>query len=214
MNAMPDRSQPTVVAILRGLTESDAVGVGSCLYEAGLRTIEVPLNSPGPLGTIATLRRLLPDDCLVGAGTVLTQQQVRWCHDAGAELIVSPDTNPDVIAETLSLGMQSLPGTATPSEALRAANAGATGIKIFPALQVGLTGFTAWTAILPDHLGLIPVGGVDRSNLSAWLAAGATGVGIGSSLYRPGISLEDLSQRAIALMTTAQSATEGTRESE
>ena len=206
MNAAADTQYPALIAILRGLTESDACTVGRCLYEAGLRTVEVPLNSPEPLRTITTLRALLPDDCLVGAGTVLTAGQVRLCHDAGAQIIVSPNTDTGVITATLELGMQSLPGTATPSEAFRAISAGATRIKIFPAAQVGFDGLKAWTAVVPRETGLIPVGGVDRSNLGAWLAAGATGFGIGSSLYRPGITVEDLRQRADSLIEAVQSA--------
>jgi 2-dehydro-3-deoxyphosphogalactonate aldolase len=173
--------------------------------------VEVPLNSPEPLRTITILRALLPDDCLVGAGTVLTAEQVRLCHDAGAQIIVSPNTDTGVITETLELGMQSLPGTATPSEAFRAIGAGATRIKIFPAAQVGFDGLKAWTAVVPREIGLIPVGGVDRSNIGAWLAAGATGLGIGSSLYRPGITVEDLRQRAISLIEAVQSAATSTR---
>jgi len=206
MNTAAEQEPATLIAILRGLTESDAAAVGRCLYEAGLRTVEVPLNSPEPLRTITTLRALLPDDCLVGAGTVLTAEQVRLCHDAGAQIIVSPNTDTGVITETLELGMQSLPGTATPSEAFRAIGAGATRIKIFPAAQVGFDGLKAWTAVVPREIGLIPVGGVDRSNIGAWLAAGATGLGIGSSLYRPGITVEDLRQRAISLIEAVQSA--------
>jgi len=185
MNTAADKDPATLIAILRGLTESDAAAVGRCLYEAGLRTVEVPLNSPEPLRTITTLRALLPDDCLVGAGTVLTAEQVRLCHDAGAQIIVSPNTDTGVITETLELGMQSLPGTATPSEAFRAIGAGATRIKIFPAAQVGFDGLKAWTAVVPREIGLIPVGGVDRSNIGAWLAAGGSATGA-RSLVRAG----------------------------
>lgn len=197
----------TVVAILRGLSGADAVAVGTCLYDAGLRTLEVPLNSPDPLVSIAALRDVLPEDCLVGAGTVLTAQQVRDCHAAGAGLVVSPNTDPNVIAQTTVLGMQSLPGAATPSEAFRALKAGATTVKVFPAVQVGLEGLRAWRAVLPHGTSLVPVGGVDAADVGTWFDAGAVGVGIGSALYRPGISLTDLQQRAVALLEAVQSAT-------
>lgn len=197
----------TLVAILRGLDGTDAVVVGRCLYDAGLRTLEVPLNSPDPLGSIAALRDALPEDCLVGAGTVLTAQQVRDCHAAGAGLVVSPNTDPDVIAQTTALGMRALPGAATPSEAFRALDAGATTVKVFPAVQVGPEGLGAWRSVLPPGTALVPVGGLDADAVGTWFDAGADGVGIGSTLYRPGISLTDLRRRALALLEAVQSAT-------
>jgi 2-dehydro-3-deoxyphosphogalactonate aldolase len=210
----PAEAAPTrLIAILRGLTDRDAAAVGTCLYETGIRALEVPLNSPDPLRTIATLRALLPADCLVGAGTVVTTDQVQRCHDAGAQIIVSPNTNVDVIARTLDLGMQSLPGAATPSEAFTAIAAGATRVKIFPAEQVGIGGLRAWAVVLPPGTGLIPVGGVDESNAAAWLTAGAAGLGIGSSLYTPGIAIDDLRQRAISLITAVTTAPSSARES-
>ncbi|MCZ2404695.1 2-dehydro-3-deoxy-6-phosphogalactonate aldolase [Paenarthrobacter sp. Z7-10] len=195
-----------LIAILRGLTTADAKDVGECLYEAGFRSLEVPLNSPEPLATIRVLRDLLPADCLVGAGTVLTVDQVAQCADAGAQTIVSPNTDTAVIAETVRLGMESYPGAATPSEAFAAIGAGARNVKLFPAEQVGTAGLKAWTAVVPQHIGLLPVGGVTASNIAAWLAAGATGFGIGSSLYRPGITVEDLRPRADAIFTAWETA--------
>lgn len=204
---------PGLIAILRGLTNAEAADVGRCLYEAGFRSIEVPLNSPDPFRTIGTLRASVPADCLVGAGTVTTVHDVRRCHEAGAQTIVSPNTNTDVVAETVRLGMLSFPGAATPSDAFAAIGAGAGNVKIFPAEQVGITGLTAWTAVIPKEIGLIPVGGVDASNIGAWLAAGATGFGLGSSLYRPGITLDDLRERAGNLTTAWESALASTRKS-
>ncbi|TFC93543.1 2-dehydro-3-deoxy-6-phosphogalactonate aldolase [Cryobacterium sp. TMT3-29-2] len=203
-----------LIAILRGLTVSDAVPVGECLYESGFRTLEVPLNSPDPLLTISALKEALPANCMVGAGTVLTVKQVRQCHEAGAQIIVSPNTDVAVIAETIRLGMLSFPGAATPSDAFAAIGAGATSVKIFPADQVGINGLKAWTAVVPKEIGLIPVGGVDAANIGEWMAAGATGFGIGSSLYKPGIAVEELRQRAIAMIAAWASSLDSTRKSE
>jgi 2-dehydro-3-deoxyphosphogalactonate aldolase len=188
-----------LIGILRGLTNADAVRVGQCLYSAGFRALEVPLNSPDPLRTISTLRASLPADCIVGAGTVITVDQVRRCHGAGAQIIVSPNTDIAVVAETVRLGMSSFPGTATPSEAFAAVAAGAGSVKVFPAEQVGIAGLKAWSAVIPKEIGLIPVGGVDASNIGTWLDAGATGFGIGSALFTPGIALDDLFQRAVGM---------------
>ena len=203
-----------LIAILRGLTVSDAVPVGECLYESGFRTLEVPLNSPDPLLTISALKEALPANCMVGAGTVLTVKQVRKCHEAGAQIIVSPNTDVAVIAETIRLGMLSFPGAATPSDAFAAIGAGATSVKIFPADQVGINGLKAWTAVVPKEIGLIPVGGVDAANIGEWMAAGATGFGIGSSLYKPGIAVEKLRQRAVAMIAAWASSLDSTRKSE
>jgi 2-dehydro-3-deoxyphosphogalactonate aldolase len=175
--------------------------------------MEVPLNSPEPLQTITTLRKELPADCTIGAGTVITAAQVRQCHQAGAQIIVSPNTNTDVITETVRLGMGSFPGAATPSEAFAAIGAGAKFVKIFPAEQVGIAGLKAWTAVVPKEIGLIPVGGIDASNIAAWLKAGATGFGIGSALYKPGIAVEDLRQRAVCMTAALESALTSSRTS-
>ncbi|MEB0286788.1 2-dehydro-3-deoxy-6-phosphogalactonate aldolase [Cryobacterium sp. 10I1] len=204
---------PGLIAILRGLTTEEAPEVGQCLYDAGFRSLEVPFNSPDPLATITALRELLPLDCLVGAGTVLTVDQVRQCHDAGGQIIVSPNTNTAVIAETVRLGMQSFPGAATPSDAFAAIGAGAKNVKIFPSEQVGINGLKAWTAVVPKEIHLIPVGGIEATNIGIWMAAGATGFGIGSSLYKPGIAIEDLRQRAIAMIAAWKSALASTRKS-
>jgi len=197
VNEDPSSLHPSgLVAILRGLDPAEAQAVGECLYGSGFRSLEVPLNSPQPLKSIEILRRTLPADAVVGAGTVLTVDQVRACHTAGAQIIVSPNTNVAVIAETVALGMESFPGAATPSNAFDAIEAGATNVKIFPAEQVGLAGFKAWTAVLPKDIRLIPVGGITEENMQQWVEAGATGFGIGSSLYKAGRSLKDLKTRA------------------
>lgn len=195
------------VAILRGLTPQEAPEVGQRLYKAGFRALEVPLNSPDPLTSIRLLRKQLPQDCAVGAGTVLTVEEVHAAHEAGSGIIVSPVMNPEVIAETARLGMRSYPGVATPTEAFSAVKAGARSLKLFPSDAVGIPGMKAWQAVLPQDIEFLPVGGVDASNLGAWVTAGASGAGIGSSLYKPGITVEDLSSRAVALVQAWRSAT-------
>ncbi|MGP9784284.1 2-dehydro-3-deoxy-6-phosphogalactonate aldolase [Arthrobacter sp. MYb211] len=201
MNETPSPLHPSgLVAILRGLDPAQAQAVGESLYASGFRALEVPLNSPEPLKSIEILRRVLPADAVVGAGTVLTVSQVRACHGAGSQIIVSPNTNLKVIEETVALGMDSFPGAATPSNAFDAIEAGAQNVKIFPAEQVGLVGFKAWTAVIPKEIRLLPVGGITEENMQVWAEAGATGFGIGSSLYKAGRSLEDLKTRADKLV--------------
>ncbi len=207
MTAASEDRPRTLIAILRGVTEQEAADVGRCLYDAGFRALEVPLNSPDPLRSIIAIRAAVPLDCAVGAGTVLAIDQVRRCHEAGAEMIVSPNTDPEVIRETVRLGMRTFPGAATPTEAFAALAAGARDVKIFPADQVGAAGLRAWTAVLPRGTGLLPVGGVDASNMAAWCAAGATGFGIGSSLYRAGVDIDDLHRRAVEIRSAWVAAT-------
>lgn len=176
-----------LVAILRGLTPAEAHAVGDAIVEAGFRLLEVPLNSPEPLKSIELMRKRFPQ-ALVGAGTVLNVQQVRDVHAAGGELIVSPDCKPEVIAESVKLGMISLPGVMTPTEAFAALDAGATGLKMFPAELASPAVVKALLAVLPAGTPLMPVGGISPDNMDTWRAAGATGFGIGSSLYKPGKS--------------------------
>ena len=178
-----------LIAILRGLPPADALAIGQALHAAGFALWEVPLNSPDPLTSIATLRAAFPD-VLVGAGTVLTPQQVREVHAAGGQLVVSPNCNPDVIDETVRLGMISLPGILTPTEAFTALVHGAHGLKLFPAELASPAVVKALLAVLPKGCDLFPVGGVAPDTLAAWHQAGATGFGIGSSLYKPGKSAQ------------------------
>ncbi|MGJ7491680.1 2-dehydro-3-deoxy-6-phosphogalactonate aldolase [Variovorax sp. ZT4R33] len=179
--------QLPLVAILRGLTPEEAPAVGNALVDAGFRLLEVPLNSPRPLESIALLRQRFPD-ALVGAGTVLSAQQVRDVHTAGGALIVSPNFHAEVVAEASRLGLVSLPGVATPTEAFGALAAGATGLKLFPAEAASPAVLKAWLAVLPQGTPLMPVGGISPTNMDAWRTAGATGFGIGSALYKPGKS--------------------------
>ncbi|HKU36419.1 MAG TPA: 2-dehydro-3-deoxy-6-phosphogalactonate aldolase [Paenarthrobacter sp.] len=195
-----------LVAILRGITPAEAEPVAKALYAAGFRFIEVPLNSPEPFESIRTMRNALPNDCSVGAGTVLTVEDVERAREAGSNIIVSPNTDSQVIEATVAAGMRSYPGVATPSEAFRAIKAGASSLKLFPADAVGIEGMKAWLAVLPSHVELLPVGGVDKSNLGAWADAGARGAGIGSTLYKPGRPAEEVAERAVELVAAWQKA--------
>ena len=184
-----------LVAILRGLTPAEAVPVGRALVDAGFRILEVPLNSPDPLASISALAHAVPQ-AWVGAGTVLRRSEVGPVQAAGGRVIVSPNFDADVISEARDLGIVSLPGVATPTEAFAALEAGATGLKLFPAEMIGPPVVKAIRAVLPRDALLLPVGGITPTSLAAYRAAGADGFGIGSALYTPGIAIESLRQRA------------------
>lgn len=188
--------QLPLVAILRGLTPAEAPAVGDAIVEAGFRLLEVPLNSPQPLESIALLRKRFPD-ALVGAGTVLGAEQVRDVHAAGGELIVAPNFNAEVIAEATRLGLVSLPGIMTPTEAFGALAAGATGLKLFPAELATPAVVKALLAVLPKGTPLMPVGGITPDNMRAWRDAGSAGFGIGSALYKPGKSAAAVREDAL-----------------
>lgn len=188
-----------LIAILRGLTPQEAPAVGDAIVESGFRLLEVPLNSPRPLDSIASMRERFPG-AMVGAGTVLTAQQVRDVHAAGGTLVVSPNFDAGVVAETVRLGMISLPGVATPSEAFGALAAGASGLKLFPAEAASPAVVKAWLAVLPRGTALMPVGGIAPATMAAWRAAGATGFGIGSALYKPGKSAAAVAEDARAFV--------------
>jgi 2-dehydro-3-deoxyphosphogalactonate aldolase len=186
-----------LVAILRGLPPSDAQAVGALLLGAGWRLLEVPLNSPDPLASIAMLARRHPD-ALVGAGTVMTAADVAAVHAAGGRLIVSPHFDARVVEAAASLGLVCLPGVATPSEAFAALEAGATGLKLFPAEMIPPAAVKAMRAVLPPDALLMPVGGIAPLNMAAYRAAGASGFGIGSALYQPGRDLQAVAAAAQA----------------
>jgi 2-dehydro-3-deoxyphosphogalactonate aldolase len=188
-----------LVAILRGLTPAEAQPVGEVLWQAGFRIIEVPLNSPSPLESIQTLRQSLPH-ALVGAGTVMSVADVHAVHSAGGQLIVSPNCNVEVIRAAVGLGMVCLPGVVTPTEAFAALDAGAQGLKFFPADLVPPSAVKAMRAVLPADCLLIPVGGISPANMPAYLQAGASGFGMGSNLYTTGKTLEAIRQSAIELI--------------
>ncbi|KVP57319.1 2-dehydro-3-deoxy-6-phosphogalactonate aldolase [Burkholderia ubonensis] len=179
-----------LIAILRGITPGDAAAHGHALYEAGFRIVEVPLNSPEPFDSITALRRALPDDAIVGAGTVLRPEYVDRVRDAGGALIVMPHSDGAVIRRARELGLASAPGVATPTEAFAALANGADVLKMFPAEQLGLTVVKAWRAVIDRAVPLVPVGGVTPDNMQAFLAAGANGFGLGTALYRPGQSAD------------------------
>ena len=181
--------QLPLVAILRGLTPPAAPAIGHALVDAGFVLLEVPLNSPQPLRSIEALAAQHPD-LLIGAGTVLSAQDVREVHAAGGRLIISPHFDAEVVQEALRLGLACLPGVATPSEAFAALKAGAHALKLFPAEMLPPSVVKALRAVLPASVPLLPVGGVSPDNLAAYRQAGATGFGIGSALYKPGQSAE------------------------
>ncbi|WP_264588327.1 MULTISPECIES: 2-dehydro-3-deoxy-6-phosphogalactonate aldolase [unclassified Sphingobium] len=189
-----------LVAILRGLTPEEAPAIGVALIEAGLRCIEVPLNSPRPLESIAALARL-PGGALIGAGTVLSVDAVDQVAQAGGRVIVSPNMNPQVIRRTKALGLLSMPGIATPSEAFAAIDAGADVLKLFPAEMHSPAVLKAMKAVLPADIPVLVVGGIGPDNMAAWRSAGAAGFGIGSSIYQPGLDMAQVRQRADAMVT-------------
>jgi 2-dehydro-3-deoxyphosphogalactonate aldolase len=185
---------------LRGVLPGKVIEVADVLYGAGFRVIEVPLNSPQPFASISALAGALPADCLVGAGTVLTGQDVQRTHAAGGRLIVAPNCDAQVIAAATKLGMRVMPGIATATEAFGAAHAGATDLKLFPASSYGPQHLRALCTVLPKEIRIFPVGGVTAEQIPGWLAAGAAGFGFGSELFRPEYSLEDIERRAQLLV--------------
>ncbi len=185
-----------LIAILRGLKPDEAVEIGEAIVAAGFRCLEVPLNSPEPLESIRRLRAALDGRALVGAGTVLSVEAAREVADAGGQLVISPNTNIKVIAETKTLGLLSLPGFFTPSEAFAALDAGADALKLFPAEIAGPKGLKAVRAVLPPATRIYPVGGVDPDSMAAWRSAGASGFGIGSGVFKPGQTPEQTGLQA------------------
>ncbi|MEN2506239.1 2-dehydro-3-deoxy-6-phosphogalactonate aldolase [Stutzerimonas stutzeri] len=195
-----------LIAILRGLRPEEAESIGSALYAAGIRIIEVPLNSPQPLRSLEILRRTLPDDCLVGAGTVLSAEQVQAVKAAGGQLIVMPHCDVQVLRAAKDAGLYLAPGVATPSEAFAALTAGADALKVFPAEQVGIGAMKAWLAVLPPGTALLPVGGITPDNMAPYLRAGAAGFGLGSALYSPGLPADEVGRRAQAFIQARRAA--------
>lgn len=187
-----------LVAILRGLTPDESIDIGHVLVAAGFRMLEVPLNSPQPFESIRRLAGTLGEATLVGAGTVLDPADVARVANVGGRLIVMPHADVAVIRAAKAAGLLCVPGVATPTEAFAALAAGADGLKLFPAEQSSPAVLKAWRAVLPREVPVLPVGGIAPDTMAPWVAAGAAGFGIGSSLYAPDRSLDDTSQRARA----------------
>lgn len=198
-----------LVAILRGITPAEAVEVGGALIDAGLRIVEVPLNSPEPLDSIARLVSAHGARALIGAGTVLDVAAVDAVAATGARLIVSPNTDTDVIRRSKALGMVSLPGMFTPTEAFAGLRAGADALKLFPGEASTPKHVSAMRAVLPAGARLLVVGGVEAATMPGWMAAGANGFGIGSWLYKPGRSPSEVSQRARDIVASWRAAARG-----
>lgn len=175
-----------LIAILRGITTEEAIPVCETLINEGITTIEVPLNSPNPIDSIALMVKTFGNNALIGAGTVLSRQDVAAVAGVGGQLIVSPNADPEVITATKAAGLQSWPGVLTPTECFAALKAGATGLKVFPGFAMGIDGLKAIRAVLPPETQVYMVGGVGPDGFSEWKAAGANGFGIGSALYKPG----------------------------
>ena len=189
-----------LIAILRGVTPADAADHGLALYEAGFRIMEVPLNSPQPFDSIAAIRKALPADAIVGAGTVLHPDYVAQVKNAGGELIVMPHSDGDVVRAAKAQGLACSPGVATPNEAFLALKNGADVLKMFPAEQLGAHVVKAWRAVIAAQVPLVPVGGISPDNMGPFLTAGANGFGLGSALYKPGQSAATTASHAKAFI--------------
>ena len=200
-NAHMDRLP--LVAILRGLKPEEALDMGHAIVNAGFHILEVPLNSPDPLRSIQTLAEAFPN-ALVGAGTVTTAQQVRDIKAVGGQLIISPHLDDNVVCEAVNLGLISLPGVATPSEAIKAIALGAHGLKLFPAEMISPAVVKSMRAVLPGHVRLVPVGGIGTHNMADYRKSGASGFGIGSALYAPGKSAQAVGESAAAFVKAWQ----------
>ena len=194
-------AQNGLIAILRGLQPQEAAAVGEVLYSAGFRVIEVPLNSPSPYESIRFLRDALPADCLIGAGTVLSPEQVEQVKAAGGQVIVMPHSDAKVLRAAKAAGLFLSPGVATPTEAFAALAEGADILKLFPAEQMNPAVVKAWLAVLPAGTVLAPVGGITPDNMQAFIDAGVKGFGLGSGLFKPGMTPEQVAVNAKAYVT-------------
>ncbi len=191
----PPMKRP-LIAILRGIKPEETADIVGALIETGFTAIEIPLNSPEPFRSIEIAARMAPADCLIGAGTVLTVEDVDRLDGAGGKLLVTPNVEPAVISRARDKGMVTMPGVFTATEALLAARAGATGLKFFPAGVLGASGITAIRAVLPPELVIAAVGGVSDKNFADYTKAGILAFGLGTSLYKPGMTAAEVAERA------------------
>jgi 2-dehydro-3-deoxyphosphogalactonate aldolase len=194
-----------LVGIIRGVTPDEAEAIGDAIYEAGIRIIEVPLNSPDPLNSIGRLTKRFGEQVLVGAGTVLDPADVARIRDVGGRIIVSPDTNVEVIATTARAGLVAAPGFFTPSEAFAAIRAGASGLKLFPAEAATAAVLKSQLAVIPKEVPIMVVGGVKPDSMRPWLEAGAAGFGLGGGLYQAGQSADETLAKARAYVAGLKS---------
>ena len=194
-----------LIAILRGVAPHEVEGIGDALADAGFTLIEVPMNSPDPLDSIARLARRFEGRAVIGAGTVLTEGQVEQVRAVGGTMIISPNANTRVIAASAEAGMVSLPGVVTPTEAFAAIEVGATALKLFPADGSSPAILKAMRAVLPREMRLLPVGGIAPDNMGPWREAGAAGFGLGSALYKPGFTAAEVGARARAFVSALAS---------
>src|SRR6201998_3965935 len=201
-----------LVASLRGVQPDEAQAVVGVLLESGFTRIEIPLNSPDPFRSIEMAVKMAPADVLIGAGTVLTIEAVEQLHDVGGRLMVTPNTDADVIARARARGMVTMPGVFTATEALLAARCGASSLKFFPASVLGASGITAIRAVLPRDLMIAAVGGVSDKNFADYVSAGIFAFGLGSSLYKPGMAAADVKERAKATINAYDEAVQGRKE--
>jgi 2-dehydro-3-deoxyphosphogalactonate aldolase len=191
---------PPIAAILRGIRPEEALDVAAALVEAGIRILEVPFNSPDPLDSIGAMQRAFGDVAMIGGGTVLSIEAVDALHGVGGRIMVTPNTDPAVIARGAELGLELLPGFMTPSEAFAAIKAGARRIKLFPAARLGPAYVKAVKDVLPKHVGVWAVGGTGADTIGQWLAGGCEGIGVGGALYRPGDDAATVGQRGRELV--------------